>query len=149
MEAAPGAGTFLYANQLSTHRENRSAGRSRPGVHVPLHFGKNLDALYDCMTDLVTRPAPSQASWWCWSRLPTTPFDKGTRAARSDIFRDTADNWANGEDTLQVFLFSSPFSQEQRVMGRANSKTTPRTSPASRAKRSRPMPASSMVDVCR
>jgi RNAse (barnase) inhibitor barstar len=68
----------------------------------PEWYGANLDALYDCLTDLPERGA----SGWVvvLERLPAEPrFDAGDRAALLDVFRDAADDFAGRRVGLRVF----------------------------------------------
>ena len=44
---------FLYANLSSAQSKQDVLDTIAESFTFPLHFGKNLDALYDCMTDLV------------------------------------------------------------------------------------------------
>ncbi len=54
MKAAETAGQhFLYANLSSTQSKQEVLEGIAQAFTFPAHFGKNLDALYDCMTDLV------------------------------------------------------------------------------------------------
>ena len=38
--------------------QTRCAGPDRSPVHISCHFGKNFDALYDCLTDTVHKAGP-------------------------------------------------------------------------------------------
>src|ERR1700748_3895331 len=54
LEAAQGAGQhFLYANRTNAQSKQDVLEAIAEAFLFPAHFGKNLDALYDCMTDLV------------------------------------------------------------------------------------------------
>ena len=54
MEAAQAAGQhFLYANVGAAQSKQEVLEAIAEAFTFPSHFGKNLDALYDCMTDLV------------------------------------------------------------------------------------------------
>ena len=54
MTAAEGAGQhFLYANLTEAQSKQDVLDKIAESFLFPAHFGKNLDALYDCMTDLV------------------------------------------------------------------------------------------------
>jgi len=68
----------------------------------PEWYGVNLDALYDCLTDLPERGAPG----WIvvLARLPVGPgFGSEDRAALLDVFRDAADEFAQRRVGLRVF----------------------------------------------
>jgi RNAse (barnase) inhibitor barstar len=69
----------------------------------PDWYGANLDALYDCLTDLPERGAPG----WVvvLRRLPVTPdFGAEARAALLDVFRDAAEEFAQRDVGLRVFF---------------------------------------------
>jgi RNAse (barnase) inhibitor barstar len=77
----------------------RSLGRA---FGFPEWYGANLDALYDCLTDLPDRGA---AGWVVvLARLPHAPgFGAGERDALLDVFRDAADDFAERGVALRVF----------------------------------------------
>lgn len=69
----------------------------------PPWYGANLDALYDCLTDLPERGAPG----WVvvLARLPDVPnFGAEDRAALLDVFRDAAEEFAQRGVGLRVFF---------------------------------------------
>lgn len=68
----------------------------------PDWYGANLDALYDCLTDLPDRGVPG----WIvvLDRLPDEPgFGAEDRAALLDVFRDAAEDFAQRRVGLRVF----------------------------------------------
>lgn len=72
----------------------------------PAWFGANLDALYDCLTDLPDSDAPGAARGWVivLDKLPGAPhLDAETRTALLDVFRDAADDFAARGVALRVF----------------------------------------------
>lgn len=59
----------------------------------PMHFGQNLDALYDCLTDSPTDTAPGRII--VLHQLPGDALlDAHKRESILDCFRDAADFWA-------------------------------------------------------
>lgn len=68
----------------------------------PEWYGANLDALYDCLTDLPDRGA---AGWVVvLERLPDdVRFGAEQRAALLDVFRDAAEDFATRGVSLRVF----------------------------------------------
>jgi RNAse (barnase) inhibitor barstar len=68
----------------------------------PDWYGANLDALYDCLTDL---PQRNEQGWIVvLERLPDEPrFSAGERSALLDVFRDAADDFAERAAGLRVF----------------------------------------------
>lgn len=68
----------------------------------PQWYGANLDALYDCLTDLPERAGPG----WVvvLERLPDEPtFNAGEKDALLDVFRDAAEDFAERQIGLRVF----------------------------------------------
>jgi len=68
----------------------------------PDWYGTNLDALYDCLTDLPEHGGPG----WVivLERLPAEPrFGAEERAALLDVFRDAADVFAGRGIGMRVF----------------------------------------------
>lgn len=68
----------------------------------PQWYGTNLDALYDCLTDL---PERNGRGWVVvLERLPGEPrFSASERSALLDVFRDAADDFAEQAVGLRVF----------------------------------------------
>ena len=85
------------------------AGRARrrsPGcVHCfPAHFGKNLDALYDCMTDLVHKSGQQPGFVVVLEQLPDNPrFDREAREQLLEVFRDAAEYWGERRIPFRCF----------------------------------------------
>ncbi len=72
---------------------------------LPSHFGKNLDALYDSITDL---QPPSEADHPGFvvilRELPeSSRFDAKQREALLDVFRDAADFFYDRKTAFRVF----------------------------------------------
>jgi RNAse (barnase) inhibitor barstar len=71
---------------------------------LPTHFGKNFDALYDCMTDPLHKSGPQPGFIVVLDQIPTNPkFDKEAREQLIDIFRDTADYWSDRKVPFRCF----------------------------------------------
>lgn len=68
----------------------------------PDWYGANLDALYDCLTDL---PDRGEAGWVVvLERLPhAPPFSDEQQALLLDVFRDAAEAFADRGVALRVF----------------------------------------------
>ena len=70
----------------------------------PAHFGKNLDALFDCMTDLVHRAGSQPGFVVVLEQLPdNVRFDREAREQLLDVFRDTADFWSERRIPFRCF----------------------------------------------
>jgi RNAse (barnase) inhibitor barstar len=71
---------------------------------LPSHFGKNFDALYDCMTDPLHKSGPQPGFVVVLEQIPTNArFDKEAREQLLDIFRDTADYWGDRKIPFRCF----------------------------------------------
>jgi len=96
MQAAEDAGQhFLYADLSTAQSKQEVLDKIAESFLFPNHFGKNLDALYDCMTDLVHRAGAQPGFVVVLEQLPDNPrFDREAREQLLDVFRDAADFWA-------------------------------------------------------
>jgi len=105
MQAAQAAGHhFLYANVGSAQGKQEVLEGIAKAFMFPEHFGKNLDALYDCMTDLVHKSGQQPGFVVVLEQLPDNPrFDREAREQLLDVFRDAADFWAERRIPFRCF----------------------------------------------
>jgi len=105
MKAAENAGQhFLYANLTSAQSKQDVLESIAQSFLFPAHFGKNLDALYDCMTDLVHKSGHQPGFVVVLEQLPDNArFDREAREQLLDVFRDAADFWAEKHIPFRVF----------------------------------------------
>jgi RNAse (barnase) inhibitor barstar len=105
MAAAQAAGHhFLYANTAQAQSKQDVLEAIAQAFLFPSHFGKNLDALYDCMTDLVHKSGPQPGFVVVLEQLPDNPrFDREAREQLLDVFRDAADFWAERRVAFRCF----------------------------------------------
>ena len=105
MHAAEGAGQhFLYADLSSAQSKQEVLDKIAESFLFPNHFGKNLDALYDCMTDLVHKAGTQPGFVVVLEQLPDNPrFDREAREQLLDVFRDAADFWAERRIAFRCF----------------------------------------------
>ena len=105
MQAAEGVGQhFLYANLSNAQSKQDVLETIATAFLFPIHFGKNLDALYDCMTDLVHKAGTQPGSVVVLEQLPDNPrFDREAREQLLDVFRDAADYWAERRIPFRCF----------------------------------------------
>jgi len=103
--AAQGAGQhFLYANLANAQSKQDVMEAIAESFLFPSHFGKNLDALYDCMTDLVHKSGSQPGFVVVLEQLPDNPrFDREAREQLLDVFRDAADFWAERKIQFRCF----------------------------------------------
>ena len=105
LEAAQGVNQhFLYANLTAAQSKQDVLEGIAQAFMFPSHFGKNLDALYDCMTDLVHKAGSQPGFVVVLEQLPDNPrFDREVREQLLDVFRDAADFWAERKIPFRCF----------------------------------------------
>ena len=105
MQAAQTAGQhFLYANLTVAQTKQDVLEGIAEAFMFPAHFGKNLDALFDCMTDLVHKAGNQPGFVVVLEQLPDNPrFDRETREQLLDVCRDAADFWAERKIPFRCF----------------------------------------------
>ncbi len=72
---------------------------------LPVHFGHNLDALYDCLSDLQAPADAEQPGFLVFlENLPdTAAFGREQRDALLDVFRDAAEYFFERDTAFRVF----------------------------------------------
>lgn len=103
-EAAGLGQHFLYAYCAEATTKQQVLAIIAEAFHFPRHFGKNFDALADCLTDLAHKAGPQPGFLVVIEQLPNTPkFDKEARETLLDVFRDAADYWGDKKVAFRVF----------------------------------------------
>ena len=104
-EAATALGHhFLYANLGQAQSKQDVLDMIAAQYTFPSHFGKNFDALYDCMTELVHKSGQQPGFIVVLEHIPAnSKFDKEAREQLLDIFRDAADYWADRKIPFRCF----------------------------------------------
>ena len=105
MKAAEEGGQhFLYANLSQAQTKQDVLEQIATAFTFPVHFGKNLDALFDCMTDLVNKSGQQPGFVVVLEQLPDNPrFDREAREQLLDVFRDAADFWGERRIPFRCF----------------------------------------------
>jgi RNAse (barnase) inhibitor barstar len=95
---------FLYANLAPAQSKQDVLDLIAQQFTFPSHVGKNFDALYDCMTDPLHKSGPQPGFIVVLEQIPANAkFDKEAREQLLDIFRDTADYWAERKIPFRCF----------------------------------------------
>ncbi len=95
---------FLYANLAQAQSKQDVLDLIAEQFTFPAHFGKNFDALYDCMTDPLHKSGPQPGFIVVLEQIPANgKFDKEAREQLLDIFRDAADYWADRKTPFRCF----------------------------------------------
>jgi RNAse (barnase) inhibitor barstar len=95
---------FLYANLSGTQSKQEVLEQIASSFLFPAHFGKNLDALFDCMTDLVHKSGSQPGFVVVLEQLPdNAKFDREAREQLLDVFREAADFWGERKIPFRCF----------------------------------------------
>ena len=95
---------FLYANLAHAQTKQDVLDLLAQQFLFPAHFGKNFDALYDCMTDPLHKAGPQPGFVVVLEQIPATAkFDKEAREQLLDIFRDAAEYWGERRIAFRCF----------------------------------------------
>jgi RNAse (barnase) inhibitor barstar len=95
---------FLYANLAAAQSKQDVLDMIASQFTFPAHFGKNFDALYDCMTDPLHKSGPQPGFVVVLEHIPANAkFDKEVREQLLDIFRDAADYWGDRKIPFRCF----------------------------------------------
>jgi RNAse (barnase) inhibitor barstar len=139
---------FLYANLATAQTKQDVLDLIAQQFILPAHFGKNFDALYDCMTDPVHKSGPQPGFIVVLESIPTNPkFDKEAREQLLDIFRDTAEYWAERKVPFRCFYsFSVARAANAPADKTAEAQANGEHAPAA-ADNGEKMPTDKLVDV--
>ena len=101
---------LLRADFDDVHDKTGVLARLAGAFGLPAHFGGNLDALYDCITDLKpTDPAEHPGFAVILQTLPGEPgLPAADRDALLDVFRDAADFFFDQQIAFRVFYSVRP-----------------------------------------
>jgi RNAse (barnase) inhibitor barstar len=95
---------FLYANLANAQTKQDILDMLAEQFTLPTHFGRNFDALYDCLTDPLHKSGSQPGFIIVLEHIPATArFDKEMREQLLDIFRDAADYWADRKVPFRCF----------------------------------------------
>ena len=95
---------FLYANCANCATKAEVLETIAAAFYFPKHFGKNFDALADCLTDMIHKAGPQPGFVIVLEGLPCAQkFDKEARETLLDVFRDAAEFWAERKVQFRVF----------------------------------------------
>jgi RNAse (barnase) inhibitor barstar len=95
---------FLYANLSQAQSKQDVLDMIAQQFTFPTHFGKNFDALYDCMTDPLHKSGPQPGFVVVLEQVPAhAKFDKEAREQLLDVFRETADYWGDRKIPFRCF----------------------------------------------
>jgi RNAse (barnase) inhibitor barstar len=136
---------FLYANLATAQSKQDVLDMIAQQFTFPSHFGKNFDALYDVMTDPLHKSGPQPGFIVVLEHIPANgKFDKEAREQLLDIFRDTADYWADRKVPFRCFY---SFSVARSAQGQAANEGVPEAVQPPVADGGEKMPTDKLLDV--
>lgn len=136
---------FLYANLATAQSKQDVLDMIAQQFTFPQHFGKNFDALYDCMTDPLHKSGPQPGFIVVLEHIPANgKFDKEAREQLLDIFRDTADYWADRKVAFRCFY---SFSVARSAQAQAANETATEAAQPPVAEGGEKMPTDKLLDV--
>jgi RNAse (barnase) inhibitor barstar len=138
---------FLYANLATAQSKQDVLDLIAQQFILPAHFGKNFDALYDCMTDPVHKSGPQPGFIVVLESIPANgKFDKEAREQLLDIFRDTADYWAERKVPFRCF-YSFSVARSAQGQGERTTEAQGPEHPQATDSGGEKMPTDKLVDV--
>ncbi len=103
-EAAASGQHFLYAYVGEAETKTQVLATIGRAFHFQRAFGKNFEALRDCLTELTWKAGPQPGFIIVLEQLPNAAqFDREARETLLDVFRDAADFWAEKKVAFRVF----------------------------------------------
>ena len=96
---------LLHADLAGAHDKRAVLDTLAAAFALPKHFGRNLDALYDCITDLKPALEAEQPGFVVvLENLPSTEaFGSKERDALLDVFREAAEYFYDRDCAFRVF----------------------------------------------
>lgn len=95
---------FLYANLAHAQTKQEVLDLIAQQFLFPAHFGKNFDALFDCMTDPLHKAGAQPGFVVVLEQIPDNPrFDREAREQLLDVFREAAEFWGERRIPFRCF----------------------------------------------
>jgi RNAse (barnase) inhibitor barstar len=132
---------FLYASLGDAQSKQDVLDTIAAAFKLPAHFGKNYDALYDCMTDPLHKSGTQPGFIVVLEHVPAhAKFDKEAREQLLDIFRDVSEYWHDRKIPFRCFYSFA-------VARASDGKTVVATEGLEGAEVAEKMPTDKLVDV--
>ncbi|THT97478.1 barnase inhibitor [Lampropedia puyangensis] len=95
---------FLYAELEEATTKQRILEEIGNQFLLSTYFGRNLDALYECLTGTISKAGAQPGFIVVLEHIPiSVKFDKEMREQLLDIFRDAAEFWAERKVPFRCF----------------------------------------------
>lgn len=102
--AAEAGQHFLYADLNGAQQRQDVLDILGEQFKLPEHYGKNFDALNDCLTDPIYKSGEQQGFIVVLENIPCSArFDRDVREQLIDVFRDIADYWGDRKVPFRCF----------------------------------------------
>jgi RNAse (barnase) inhibitor barstar len=132
---------FLYASLGDAQSKQDVLDTIAAAFKLPAHFGKNYDALYDCMTDPLHKSGTQPGFIVVLEHIPAhVKFDKEAREQLLDIFRDVSEYWHDRKIPFRCFYSFA-------VARASDGKAAPAIEVVEGAEAVEKMPTDKLVDV--
>ncbi len=139
---------FLYANLGNAQSKQDVLDMIAAQFMLPAHFGKNFDALYDCITDPVHKSGPQPGFVVVLESIPANAkFDKEAREQLLDIFRDCSDYWGDRKSPFRCFYSFAVARAPQAGVEKPAGGDVAADEVATEAEAGEKMPTDKLVDV--
>lgn len=145
-QAAAASGQhFLYVNLADTQTKQEVLETTGANFMLPAHFGRNFDALYDCLTDPLHKAGAQPGFIVVVEKIPcTAKFDREARELLLDVFRDAADYWAERKVAFRCFY---SFAASAMPLNGQRSKKGSRSKAAAKVEPEKTIVLDGMVEV--
>lgn len=95
---------FLFADLVRCTTKQQVLAEIGQQFPLPEYYGRNLDALYDCLTDSTLKTEARHGFIIVLEHLPTSSrLSNDMREQILDVFRDAADFWAEKDIPFRCF----------------------------------------------
>jgi len=139
---------FLYASLAGAQTKQDVLDRLAEQFTLPSHFGRNFDALYDCLTDPLHKSGPQPGFIMVVEHIPATArFDKEAREQLLDIFRDVAEYWADRKVPFRCFYSFSVARLASNTQTERAHTDQPEDADAALPKEHEKLPTDKLVDI--
>lgn len=103
-EAADLGQHFLHVNLADAVTRQDVMDRIARQFTLPVHNGKNLDAIFDSLTDPIHKTGVQPGFVVVLEHIPSSPsFDKDIREGLLDVFREVAEYWGGKRTPFRCF----------------------------------------------
>lgn len=127
-EAADLGQHFLHVNLADTVTRQDVMDTIAKQFTLPVHSGKNLDAIFDSLTDPIHKTGIQPGFVVVLEHIPSNPgFDKDIREGLLDVFREVAEYWGARRTPFRCFysfaVARTPVSAPESGLAKARART--------------------------